>query len=59
MSTKYDVPGWPTDTVSYSGALTAQEIAQALKDAGKTVVLREYTDFATTYDTTGTTVTLT
>jgi len=44
-----DVPGWPDHTGLYTGGIrSAADVAQALKAAGCTVVLRHYADFSVT-----------
>ncbi|MEV7599854.1 hypothetical protein AB0O91_20970 [Kitasatospora sp. NPDC089797] len=44
-----DIPGWPASTAQYTGGIrAASDIAQPLKTAGNTVVLRHYSNFAVT-----------
>jgi hypothetical protein len=57
--TTNDIDGWPIYEGNYTGVITAQDVAQGLKDVGKDVVLMEYSDFETTTTETATTITLT
>lgn len=50
LFTSKDLPGWPSNIATYTGILTAQSLAQALKDAGADVVLLEYADLTTNVD---------